>query len=248
MDWHFDTSEPVTLDVRLASGRLDVRTGETGSTTVTCGDGDATRLIVSQAGSGITVRQNTTFLGRSVSVIVAVPPGSDVRVGGGSLETSIGGGFGEVTVKGASGDIRLDHARRARLSTASGDIRVGTVDGDLTVSGASSDLYVSDVAGSLEVTLASGDLRVERVGGNARVSTASGDIWLHNAGGALVEMKSISGDLNVALPPGIRVEADLTTMTGVIRLPDPDPTAPEPQRTVRLVAHTASGDIAVARA
>jgi DUF4097 and DUF4098 domain-containing protein YvlB len=158
------------------------------------------------------------------------------------------GGFGEVTVKGASGDIRLDHARRARLSTASGDIRVGTIDGDLTVSGASSGLHVAEVGGSLEATLASGDLRVERVGGNARVSTASGDIWLQRAEGSLVQMKSISGDLNLGLPDGVRVEADLTTMTGTIRLPNKDPAAQPPQRTVRLVAHTASGDIVVGRA
>lgn len=248
MEWRFDLAAIGVVDVRLAAGRVDVAVGADEGVLVEATDADAERLIVERTGSNVSVRQATTFLSRSVAVTIVVPTGTDLRIGGGALDVGLGGGLGEVTVKTASGDIRLDHARRARLSTASGDVHVGAVDGDVAISGASADIYVGRVGGDLEITLASGDARAADVSGSARVSTVSGDVWLDRVGGGLVELKSISGDLQVGLPAGSRVQADLTSMTGTIHTPERDPEAPPATRQIRVTAHTASGDIRIDRA
>jgi len=248
MEWTFDLEAIGVIDVRLAAGRVDVVVAAEGRVRVEATDADADRLIVERTGSNVSVRQTSSFLSRSVAVTITVPAGSDLRVGGGALDVAMAGELGEVTVKTASGDIRLDHARRARLSTASGDVHVGSVDGDITISGASADLYVGSVGGDLEITLASGDARAGCVSGNARVSTVSGDVWLDRVDGGLIEMKSISGDLQVGLPAGSRVHADLTSMTGTIHTPERDADAAPANRQVRVTGHTASGDIRIDRA
>ena len=62
-------------------------------------------------------------------------------------------------------------------------------------------------------------------------------------------MKTVSGDITVGLPSGIRVDADINTLSGRTRLPDPaagDPAAP--RRPVRLRLRSVSGNIRVERA
>jgi hypothetical protein len=61
-------------------------------------------------------------------------------------------------------------------------------------------------------------------------------------------VKSISGDVIVGLPPGIRVEPDITTLSGRTQLPTPVPsTGTEPRRVVRVGLKTVSGDITIRR-
>jgi len=63
------------------------------------------------------------------------------------------------------------------MDSASGDLRVGYIGGDATVSSASGDVVVGQAGGSVRVKSASGDVRLESVRrGEARLSTASGDV------------------------------------------------------------------------
>ena len=66
--------------------------------------------------------------------------------------------------------------------------------------------------------------------------------------GASVEIRTVSGDVRLGLPTGIRVEPEITTMSGKVSLPSPaEPTASGERRAVKVRLRTVSGDIRIER-
>ena len=71
------------------------------------------------------------------------------------------GRHGAVVVETAHGDIKLDEAASARLATQAGDVTVGRLTGDGTLSTAKGDLRVDEaVQGVLELRTQAGDITV----------------------------------------------------------------------------------------
>jgi len=245
-DWTFDTNDRVLLDATISSGRCEVELREHGPIEITADDPD--RIIVEFTGSTVTIRQPRRILSGSVRVKAVLPLGSDVNISVGAADVFVGGGCSDVAVRGGSGDVRVGDARRVRISAASGDVRVSSSAEDISISGASGDVLIDDVGGDLDVSIASGDVRVGRVGGSTTVSTAAGDVRIRRFDGPVADIKSLSGDIQIGLPSGIRVEADLKSLVGQISIPERDPHAPPPERTVHLEARTTSGDIRIGRA
>jgi len=243
-NWEFETTGPILFDLSVASGRIEIDT--TTSDQVHIWADDPERITIDHTGLTVTVRQPRHTRGR-VRVKATIPVGSDVDVAVGSADVSIGSGCSDIDVKGGSGDVRVGDARRVRIAAASGDMRIGSVAEDLTVSGASGDIMVDDAGRDLAVSAASGDVRIGHIGGSASVSTASGDVRIRRFDGTAVEVRSLSGDLEIGLPGGIRVEADIKSLVGKISLPQPAAAGDEPRRTVRLKARTTSGDIRIER-
>ena len=113
--------------------------------------------------------------------------------------------------------MRIGAAGEVHASSASGDIRVGTVGGALTASSAS------------------GDVSADRVGGDVEVGTTSGDVRLKRCDGDDIAVKTVSGDITIGLPSGIRVLPEISTLSGSTSLPTgPVAAADVPKRTVRL--------------
>ena len=120
----------------------------------------------------------------------------------------------------------LEHvAGRLEVSTASGDVRVGSVQGDVNS------------------TTASGDLSIDEVGGSASLRTASGNLTIGRLTGGDLSAKSLSGNLKVGIPPRRRIDVDLHSLSGKLRnrLPEGDGSPPEAEIVVR--ANTVSGDV-----
>jgi Putative adhesin len=157
------------------------------------------------------------------------------------------------------------------METASGDVTAASVSGDITVKSASGDVLLSAAGGDVTVSTASGDIQALRVDGDARIDTASGDVAIgycsssvsaHTASGDIrleavaagqVELISASGDMQVAVVPGIGVYLDLASTSGDIRS-ELDATDSEEGVednsgvTVHLSCRTLSGDIRVTKA
>jgi len=67
--------------------------------------------------------------------------------------------------------------------------------------------------------------------------------------GASVAIRTVSGDVRVGLPSGIRVDPEISTMSGKVSLPPPaDATTSGERRTVKVRLRTVSGDIRIERA
>ena len=86
----------------------------------------------------------------------------------------------------------------ADLKTFGGDIRLGSVTGDLRAHTAAGDIRAGSVTGSLFAETSGGDIRVENIGGAALAETAGGDIVLAAVSGS-VQAGTGGGDVRVGI-------------------------------------------------
>jgi Putative adhesin len=96
------------------------------------------------------------------------------------------------------------------VSSVSGWVRAGNVDGQMQVSSISGSANIGNVGGKLQVSSISGTLEVGNVGAEARVTSISGNVGLGQVNGSL-EVSSVSGGLNATLvslsPEGIHIKS-----------------------------------------
>jgi DUF4097 and DUF4098 domain-containing protein YvlB len=153
--------------------------------------------------------------GGSSSVEVVCPPGTDVIVGTASGDVELLGPLGDVRVTTASGRITIEHARRIDLRTASGTIDIGECTGECRVVTKSSKVAVGN-AGSLDCSAMSGRVVVGDVE-DAIVRTMSGRVKLGTRGSGRVEVRTLSGKVDVAVPPQRRPATTLRSLSGRVR-------------------------------
>ncbi|HSB85575.1 MAG TPA: DUF4097 family beta strand repeat-containing protein [Ilumatobacteraceae bacterium] len=238
------------LDVRVPVGSIEVCTGSAGEVHVTVDASDADDFEIFKTGDRISVRHPSRWRmrGRNSRVVAQVPVGTDVEVSSTSGEVRLIGRLGVVRAHTASGDIEVGDAARLDITTASGQLSGGQISGEANISSVSGDCTIRAVDGRLDATFTSGDLRVEDCGGDITVASTSGDVRISRCRGSDIAVRSISGDVRVGLPSGIRVEAEISTLSGRASLPDAQPlTSNVERRPVRLHLKTVSGDIRVER-
>jgi hypothetical protein len=194
MQKQFEVSGPVEIDVRLATGEIEVDATLEGRVEIELiADDDESRALVEEA--RIDLQEHGT-----PKIVVDVPQRR--------------GGFGFGAIFGRQGischvrcpERSLLAARTksasveargtlggAKVSTASGDIELEQVVGDVNAKSASGDVGAREVTGSASVQTASGDVSIEVVRGPLSVATASGDV---EVGAAYddVSVNSVSGD------------------------------------------------------
>jgi hypothetical protein len=103
-----------------------------------------------------------------------------------------------------------------QLASQSADARITGTAAALRVRTASGDITAADVTGPTEMTTASGDVRVQAVGGELRCRTASGDVEVAAVGGPVV-VHTVSGDARLGSPAG---DVEVRTVSGDIRIAD----------------------------
>lgn len=246
----FTVDSAPRLDLRIPAGEVSVRTGVDDEVRVTIEASDVDEVVVGQLGGTVTVTQESRwrFRSRSVRVLAEVPAGCDVEMSTVSAAVHLTGQLGSVRLKTVSGDVSVDRAERLEISTTSGSCRVGDIGADTRLNAVSGDYAGQRVGGRLQASTASGDIRVVRADGDVQVATTSGDIRIDRCHGDDITAKSVSGDVTVGLPTGIRVDADLSTISGRTLLPEPRPDGSDsPRRQVRLRLRSVSGDLRIER-
>lgn len=245
----WEVGERPFLDVRVPVGTVEVYAGEAGVVLLAVDAAEADDFDIFKTGDRISVRHPSRWRMRGRSSLIAhVPAGTDVEVSSTSGEVRLIGRLGVVRIHTASGDVQVGDAARLDVTTASGQLTCGAVSGEATVASVSGDCAIRLVAGRLQATLTSGDLRVDECDGDVVVGSTSGDVRVDRCCGADIAVRSISGDVRVGLPSGIRVEAEISTLSGRASLPEPAASSePADRRPVRLHLKTVSGDIRVER-
>ena len=267
-DHHFETHEPVDLQVETGKGTVSVTCADTTESKVTVEGRDADDVRVELNGRHLDViapKNRGGFFGgdSELHVTVEVPTGSDVGVRTGSADVTVEGEAGATAVKSGSGDVRVqtsrgpalvetgsgdihvDHARsHLRIKSGSGDVRLGRGGGSVTVSTGSGDVEIGQSHSVAVVKTGSGDLRVGESYDDVSLATGSGDFVIDHVHRGRLTAKGASGDVRVAIPAGLPVWTDLTTVSGAIRSSLEGAGQPaEGQDHVELRAKTVSGDI-----
>ena len=203
-----------------------------------------------------------------VTVHVEVPPESDVHVSTGSAHVELNGSLGEANVKTASGDITADEVLALKAKTASGDIEVGTVRGELrmhtaagdlrcarvdgraSVSSTSGDAEIGTAGDGIDVRATSGDVRLGDVSGDTSVVAVSGDVHVLSLTEGSMHVRSVSGEVEVGVARGVALSVDAETMSGMVHsdIPlHPAPGAPQGDPAVALTVRSVSGNILITR-
>jgi hypothetical protein len=120
-------------------------------------------------------------------------------------------------------DVKVPRATRygiGPISTASGNIKLMGVTGDVKVSTASGDVQVNEVSGDITASTASGEVDVRNVAGTVNASSASGNVEVEISrleGAGDMKFSSASGDVNVRLPSSADADVRMSTASGRIQ-------------------------------
>ena len=205
--------------------------------------------------------------GEAIHVIIELPAGSTVagQAGVGTLHAT--GRFGDFRHKSGAGDIQIDEAAGVSLKTSAGDItvgraggrcdvvtasgavRLGTVDGPAVVKNSNGDTEIGDISGDLRVAAANGKVSVDRAESTVAVKTANGDIRLGEVVRGAVVASTAYGRIDVGVRNGVAAWLDLNTAFGKVTS-DLDATdrPAQGEDVVELKARTAYGDVTIRRA
>ncbi len=100
----------------------------------------------------------------------------------------------------ASGNVSVEEAgaETIKVTTASGDVRLDRISGNLQCDTASGNVSMEEAgAETIEVTTASGDVRLGRVSGNLKCGTASGYVKVEEVSAETIEVTTASGDVRI---------------------------------------------------
>jgi hypothetical protein len=264
----FDVPGPVELDVRLASGEIEIDASLDGRVEIelTAHDEESQRLIDDarielqerhgRPGVLVDVPQKRGFslglsFGRSgISCRIRCPRESGLQTRTKSADLFVRGTLASVNASTASGEVELeDVTGGVTVKSASGDLQARTV-GSLNVQTASGDVQVEAASGPVSVNTASGDVEIQAADDSVNVNTVSGDQELGAVMIGTVSAQSVSGDVSVAVRRGSKVYLDCSTVSGdtssELDLQSDAPAGDGPLVEVR--ARTVSGDIQIRRA
>jgi DUF4097 and DUF4098 domain-containing protein YvlB len=266
----FDINGPAEIDVRLASGEIDVDPTLEGRIEVEliAHDEESQRLVdetrielhdhhgrpqlivdVPNKSRGFSF---ALVFGRSgISCRIRCPQSSLLSVRSKSADVHASGTLGGLNVATASGDVEA-HIVEGGVSVkaASGDIRVREVGGGVSIQTASGDIDLDIVRGALSAATASGDLRIGEAYDNVSANTVSGDQEHGAVMQGNVSAHSVSGDVTIGVRRGSKVFLDCNTVSGdtssELELTTDAPAGDGP--LVEIRAKSVSGDIRITRA
>jgi DUF4097 and DUF4098 domain-containing protein YvlB len=233
----FDTPNPISATIELASGDVRVNAADRAQTTVTVLPTDAasgedrkaaeqTRVEYAAGHLLIKAPKPRSWIprstGASITVTVELPAGSQVNGDAGLADFTCEGPLGQTRIKTGMGRIRIDHAATLSLKTGVGDISVDQVTGHADVTAGSGEVRLRALDSSAVVKNSNGDTWVGLAAGDVRVSAANGDIAVDRSE-ASVGAKSANGD--VRLGEVVRGSVVLETRLGDLEVGIPEGTA-----------------------
>jgi DUF4097 and DUF4098 domain-containing protein YvlB len=208
------------------------------------------------------------FFGKpgSIEVTVGLPAGSAVRGG-----TAVGsfrseGRLGECRIKAAVGDVDIDQtgslaaktsggtgggehaAGLAEITTASGRVRLGVVEGTAVVKNSNGDTWIGQVTGEARVSASNGDIIVDHAGAGITATTANGHVRIGEVVRGASTLKTACGEIEIGLATGTAAQLDVSTQFGQVRNQLETSAGPGPSdETAKVLARTSYGDIVIRR-
>jgi hypothetical protein len=212
-------------------------------------------------------RQYAPWGGRdSIDVQIAMPAGSHLRgdaavatlrctgrLGECRYKTSVGDihidQAGPVHLRAAAGDITLDRGLdRTEVTTGSGAVWIGAIDGAGVIKNSNGDTSVGKVIGDLRVNVANGKISVDQAHATVSAKTSNGDIRIREVSRGAIVAETAHGKVDIGIVDGVAAWLDLNTSYGNVRNNLDTVERPEPgEDAVEVRAHTGFGDISIAR-
>ncbi|MFI6597386.1 hypothetical protein ACIBHX_14110 [Nonomuraea sp. NPDC050536] len=254
----FDTPEPITAAISFTAADIRISATQRTDTTVEIRPADpadatdvaaAERARVTYAGARLTVKDRSSIrsLPGRVAVTVELPSGSalDISIHDGLLNGQ--GRLGAVRAHVSRGHIHLDRTGESRLTTDDGDISVATSGGPAALTTAHGQIKVGESTDTTVIGNGAGNVTVDRAADGLRVSVEQGAVKVGAMARGRADLDVGTGTITVGIPVGTPVLLDANTTLGRVR----DNLGDDPEvadgNTVELHAHLAHGDILLHR-
>jgi DUF4097 and DUF4098 domain-containing protein YvlB len=258
----FKTPQPITATVEISAGSVRLVASVRDDTVVEVRPRDESSSHDVKAAEQVRVDFNNGTLAvasqrgfsfprrGAVIVDISMPSGSRLQASAASANITADGEYADCKFASASGDLEIGSVvGNLKADTSSGGIAVAVVNGSASVSTASGDAVIGDLNGDVKFRAASGSLMVTRLHGNLNAQTASGDVTVAAAVNGGVSVQTGSGEVVVGIAEGTAAQLDLQTRSGKVRnsLAASDGPA-DGDETLVMHARTGSGDVVVQRA
>jgi hypothetical protein len=203
----------------------------------------------------------------SIDVTIELPAGSNVYGAGQSADFHCNGPLGSCRIKTGVGQVRLEHAGtlsvktgigdisvdratlHAEVTAASGDVRIGEIDGSAVIKSSNGDTWVGTAGGDVRLSTANGSIAVDRAHASLGAKSAKGDVRLGEAVRGAVVLETRVGDVEVGIREGTAAYLDVSAATGKVLNELDVADAPEPSaESVEVRARTSVGDVVIRRA
>jgi hypothetical protein len=202
----------------------------------------------------------------SIDVTIEVPTGSRLHGTGSVCRFLVTGELGQCELKTSVGDLHLEKAgplqlqtagnitvdqvvSRANITTSTGIVRIGEIDGSAVVKNSNGDSTIREVAGDLRVNAANGNITVERPRGSVTAKTANGSIRVADASRGTLRLETSVGELEVGIHPGSAAFLDVNTKAGTLQnLMEPAGQPAQSEETVHVYARSSFGNIIIRHA
>ncbi|MFI6985423.1 DUF4097 family beta strand repeat-containing protein [Embleya sp. NPDC050154] len=275
----FDTPEPISITAHVEAGSIQFTAGDRLDTVVEVRPRDPKReqdarateqTEVTFANGALTISTpKSSLFGRTgtVDVKVELPAGSRIDMTGSWTQVLGEGRLGEVRVKTSSGDVRLDttgplnliasHGSitvdrvegMAEITTSSGSLRVGVVDGPAVLKNSHGTTTVDAATGELRVSGANGDIEIRRAEDSVTATTAHGTLRVGEVASGTVQLETSHGAIEVGVREGTAAWLDVSSNSGQVRNTLAASDTPEKtEDAVKIRARTRHGNIDVRRA
>ncbi|WP_017596295.1 DUF4097 family beta strand repeat-containing protein [Nocardiopsis potens] len=263
---NFGTPEPITVDLTLVAGTVQISAGDRTETTVEVRPRDeskdsdvraAEQVEVAYAGGRLEVRDpQPSGLGRvvgrkgMVDITVELPAGSRLKAAGGFGTIRCDGRLGAAEISLSNGNIAVDIiAGNAELTTGYGWVRAGEIRGSATVKSSGGALTLGTVTGDLKANSAHGDITADRTPASVTARTTHGGIRLGRVSAGRIDVETSYGEMEIGVREGTAAWLDAVSKKGVVRSSLEAAAEPGPaEETVEVRARSVHGDITVRRA
>ncbi|MFD5748595.1 DUF4097 domain-containing protein [Streptomyces sp. NPDC127033] len=275
----FDTPLAISTTAHVEAGSIQFTAGDRVDTVVEVRPRDqkkdqdlrtAEQTEVTYTGGVLTVRTpKPSLLGRTgtVDVTVELPTGSRIDVTGAWAQVLGEGRLGEVRVQTSSGDVRLDttgplHLKAshgsitvdrvegaAEITTSSGSLRVGLVDGSAVLKNSHGTTTVDAVTGELRVKGVNGDIDIRRAEDSVAATTVHGTLRVAEVARGTVQLETSHGAIEVGIREGSAAWLDVSSGSGQVRNALSSSESPDQtENAVKIRARTRYGNIDIVRA
>jgi Putative adhesin len=258
----FETPQPITATVEISAGAVRLVASDRDDTVVEVRPRDESRshdvkaaeqvrVDFNNGALAVTSQRGFSFPQRGAVVVdVALPEGSRLHGSVASANIRAEGRYVDCTLASASGDVSVGSVTgNIKAHTASGAVTVDAIKGNAAIATASGDVTIGELVGGLKFRAASGSLSVGRLYGNVNAQSASGDVIVTTAVSGDVSVQTSSGELVVGVAEGTAAQLDLRTRSGEVRNSLTSSDGPEDgDETLVVHARTGSGDIVIQRA
>ena len=203
----------------------------------------------------------------AVTVTIDLPSGSTLAASTGIGFIHAEGELATTVAKSGIGDIRLDQVgnlsaktgfgdilvdgitRDATVATATGAIRLGSVDGNAKAKNANGVFEIAECAQNLHLRTASGNINVGRAHASVNAGSAAGNVQITQVESGSVTVKTGAGAIDIGIREGAAAWLEVASKHGSVRngLTRTDSPA-QASSQVEVRARTGVGDITIMRA